>query len=74
MLAIIFSIMPALFVLLMIPIPESPRCLLSHGKEVAAAKSLCWFRGGVDSSVELAQVNDIIFCERKKKELTNSSI
>lgn len=57
-LAIIFSIIPALFMLLMMPIPESPRCLLSHETEIAAAKSLQWFRGGVDSSEELAQVSD----------------
>lgn len=53
----------------MIPIPESPRCLLSQEKVIVAAKSLQWFRGGVDTSEELAQVSDTtkIFCERQKE-------
>ena len=47
----------------MIGVPESPRYLLSKGKESDARRSLCWLRGGGEYLNVDAEVQEVIRCK-----------
>jgi hypothetical protein len=73
-LALVSSSVPALFLLLMLFMPESPNYLMQKKDKINASKALQWLRGTISHDDVSKELNEVIFCSKNCLHFLNSYI